>query len=253
MKKYNVRIYLHTFVDYVVEAENEKDAVEIADNMEYDMDQLLDNLTPDGSEDVEEEKDVVTRMREMYDKFVERHGEKPRFATVRVKDGGESTERIKLRDFDPADTENDIDDDSVFFYADGIDGLCNLTMENNEDFIITDILFYSFSYIGRLSKTISYYNDFCNNHGVFHKCYLNGNGEPYFFTEEHIKDEDMPAGLYRADIRHSDSDFDKWATIEPHVWVNHAATIISDEPFVFGDDNYETIDICEIEWDEEVL
>lgn len=56
MKKYNVRFYLHTFVDFEVEANDEKEAVEIADNLEYDMDQLLDNMVPDGSEEVEEIK-----------------------------------------------------------------------------------------------------------------------------------------------------------------------------------------------------
>ena len=54
MKKYNVRIYLHTVIDVEVEAENEKEAIEIADNTEYDMEQLLDNLIPDDSEDVTE-------------------------------------------------------------------------------------------------------------------------------------------------------------------------------------------------------
>ena len=46
MKKYNVRIYLHTFVDMQIEAENETEAAEIAEATEYDMDQLLDNLVP---------------------------------------------------------------------------------------------------------------------------------------------------------------------------------------------------------------
>lgn len=52
--KYNVRFYLHTFVDFEVEAKDEKEAVEIADNLEYDMDQLLDNM-------VSEEEDVNVR------------------------------------------------------------------------------------------------------------------------------------------------------------------------------------------------
>ena len=56
MKKYCVRFYLHTFVDFEVEAENEKEAVEIADNMEYDIEQLIDNLASDNSEDVMEIK-----------------------------------------------------------------------------------------------------------------------------------------------------------------------------------------------------
>lgn len=52
MGKYNVRLYLHTFVDFEVEAKDKKEAVEIANNLEYDMDQLLDNMVPDNEEDV---------------------------------------------------------------------------------------------------------------------------------------------------------------------------------------------------------
>lgn len=53
-KKYNVRIFLHTFVDfYDVEAENEKEASELADSMEYDMGQILDNMTPSDEDIIE--------------------------------------------------------------------------------------------------------------------------------------------------------------------------------------------------------
>lgn len=54
MKKYNVRIYLHTFIDYEVMAENKEDAVEEAQNLDYDMEQLLENMVPDEEEDVTE-------------------------------------------------------------------------------------------------------------------------------------------------------------------------------------------------------
>ena len=53
--KYNVRIYLHTFVDVEVEAENETRAKEEAEFKEYDMRQILDNMTQDETDiDVEE-------------------------------------------------------------------------------------------------------------------------------------------------------------------------------------------------------
>jgi len=52
MKKYNVRFYLHTFVDFEVEADNEEDALDIAENSELDIEQLKDNLVPDNTEDV---------------------------------------------------------------------------------------------------------------------------------------------------------------------------------------------------------
>lgn len=54
MKKYNVRVYLHTFCDFEVEAENEQDAIEIAENNDYDMEQIIYNMVQDGSSDVEE-------------------------------------------------------------------------------------------------------------------------------------------------------------------------------------------------------
>lgn len=107
------------------------------------------------------------------------------------------------------------------------------------------------------------HSDFCNNHGVFHRCTLNG--KDYFFTEERIKAEDMPEGLYKADIR-AKWGTDEWATIEPDVVVDHIATIISDEPIEFKEhnvepniniegyeDNYTTINECILDWDEEVL
>lgn len=101
------------------------------------------------------------------------------------------------------------------------------------------------------------HNDFCNNHGVFHRCKLNG--KDYFFTEERIKDEDMPKGLYRADIR-GKWGTNEWATIEPYVGVDHIATIISDEEFDFDSwyprqdgtlDEFTTITECILDWDEE--
>lgn len=52
--KYNVRFYLHTFVDFEVEAASEKEAIDMAENLEYDMDQILDNMVPDNETDVTE-------------------------------------------------------------------------------------------------------------------------------------------------------------------------------------------------------
>lgn len=98
------------------------------------------------------------------------------------------------------------------------------------------------------------HNDFCNNHGVFHRCKLNG--KDYFFTTERISDKDMPKGLYRADIR-AKWGTDEWASIEPLVRVDHIATIISDTKFEFdvhnhnGNDVYTEITDCELDWDEE--
>lgn len=52
MNKYNARFYLHTFVDFEVEADNEEEALDIAENLELDIEQLKDNLVPDNTEDV---------------------------------------------------------------------------------------------------------------------------------------------------------------------------------------------------------
>ena len=63
MKKYNVRIYLHTFVDVEVEAENEQEAIEIAENSEYDMRQIFENMIQDNSSDVEEIEPTLHEMK----------------------------------------------------------------------------------------------------------------------------------------------------------------------------------------------
>lgn len=98
------------------------------------------------------------------------------------------------------------------------------------------------------------HSDFCNNHGVFHRCKLNG--RDYFFTEERIAPKDMPDGLYKADIRGVWGK-DEWASIEPSVGVDHRATIISDEKINFDVHNdadlYTEIKECVLDWDEENL
>lgn len=64
MKKYNVRIYLHTFVDVEVEAENDTMAKEEAELKEYDVRQILDNMTQDETDiDVEEIKPTIYEMK----------------------------------------------------------------------------------------------------------------------------------------------------------------------------------------------
>lgn len=98
------------------------------------------------------------------------------------------------------------------------------------------------------------HNDFCHNHGVFHRCKING--KDYFFTEERIKLQDMPDGLYKADINGKD----EWAAIVPFARANHRATIISDEEFHYNDNSfvnhhgskeyYEPITECVLYWNE---
>ena len=54
MKKYNVRISLSTYVDVEVEAETQDEAIQLAEQKDYDMGQLLDNLTSDDEYEVTE-------------------------------------------------------------------------------------------------------------------------------------------------------------------------------------------------------
>lgn len=44
MKKYNVRLHFTSFVDFEVFAENERQANDLAEQMEIDMGQLFENL-----------------------------------------------------------------------------------------------------------------------------------------------------------------------------------------------------------------
>ena len=58
MKKYNVRIYVHTFVDMEVEANSKEEAIEIAENTDFDCnDQILENMVIADDTDAEEIKD----------------------------------------------------------------------------------------------------------------------------------------------------------------------------------------------------
>ena len=259
MKKYSVTLYYHTNIVTEVSANSEKEAIEQARQMaarddKEIIDILLGGMYEDGQPDCEEvEDDINAKMRKMHDEFVGENGRMPTFAYVRIKNtdtGVTFNDFIKLQFFEPCNTDNDIDDNNVYFYAEGINGLCNINTEQKDEFTIEDIYGFYDTYTGRPYLFINKYNDFCNNHGIFHSCVLNG--ELYLFTDERIKDEELPAGWYRADVRHSDSDFDQWATIEPLVRVNHAATIISDKPFNFGSEKYIVITDCVRTYDEEV-
>ena len=57
------------------------------------------------------------------------------------------------------------------------------------------------------------------------------------FTNGRIADDEIPAGLYKYDLRQSD-DGDSFCTIEPHVAVNHGGTILLREMLDFGEDGY---------------
>lgn len=62
-------------------------------------------------------------------------------------------------------------------------------------------------------------------------------GKPALFTNERLTDADIPKGLYCYHLRHSD-DGCSFATVEPKVKVNHAGSVITDEPIDFGEQGY---------------
>ncbi len=69
MKKiYNVRISLSTYVDVEVEADSKDEAIQLAEQTEYDMGQLLDNLVPDDNVEVTEVEPDVYDMKYFLEK-----------------------------------------------------------------------------------------------------------------------------------------------------------------------------------------
>ena len=55
-------------------------------------------------------------------------------------------------------------------------------------------------------------------------------GKPALFTNERLSDEDVPKGFYHYDFRESDDGSVQFATLEPHVLVNHGGSVITREP-----------------------
>ena len=101
-------------------------------------------------------------------------------------------------------------------------------------------------------------SDFCCNNEIM-RC--NVNGEEMYCSELRIANNDIPQGLYKAEVRSSDYNADWWATIEPRVCVNFCATLISDKPFEFKEkfeyngktDIYTRVESYGIEYDEDLL
>jgi len=61
------------------------------------------------------------------------------------------------------------------------------------------------------------------------------------FTDLRVKNCDVPKGMCKYEIRWDD-DFRDYATIEEHVFVNHAGTLITNKPVDFDGDDYIDID-----------
>lgn len=61
-------------------------------------------------------------------------------------------------------------------------------------------------------------------------------GKPALFTNERLTDADIPKGLYCYHIREGNNG--EFAAIEPKVKINHAGSVITDEPIDFGEQGY---------------
>ena len=84
------------------------------------------------------------KIKQLHNEFVKANGNEPKFADVVVLFDGESKDDefstlIKLRGFNPANTENDPDDGNVIFYCDGLEELLQINNDGIADFQITDI------------------------------------------------------------------------------------------------------------------
>lgn len=63
-------------------------------------------------------------------------------------------------------------------------------------------------------------------------------GKPVLLAHERIDKGTLPQGVYCYDIRHSDSNFNKPATLENRVAVNFYGTIITKEPIPLPAEDY---------------
>ena len=150
MKRYRVTRYFHTSVDLYVYADSEEEAIEKAENMEIDPDEVMSGLTKDDDTDACEDEETVTeKIKRLWNEFVNEHGHSPKFAIVVIKYDGEdeeATDLIKVSGFERGNTENDPDDDDVVFYADGLRELIGINEKGWADFRITDIHEFSDTY-----------------------------------------------------------------------------------------------------------
>lgn len=65
-------------------------------------------------------------------------------------------------------------------------------------------------------------------------------GQTALFTNGRVTQKELPDGLYKYDLREGESI--TFATVEPSVAVNHAGTIITKEPIIFGEEGYIELD-----------
>ena len=66
-------------------------------------------------------------------------------------------------------------------------------------------------------------------------------GKPALFTNSRIDRDTVPEGWYAYDLRGSDYYPREPATVEPHVVVNHAGTILTHEPISFPKEGFRNL------------
>lgn len=67
-------------------------------------------------------------------------------------------------------------------------------------------------------------------------------GKPALFTNEQLSRKDVSDLLFLYHIRGRDDDCGAFGTLEPFVAINHAGSVITDEPIDFGEDGYIAFD-----------
>lgn len=71
------------------------------------------------------------------------------------------------------------------------------------------------------------------------------NGIPALITDERFDKSTIPEGYYAYDVRGSDYDYNRPATIEPFVYVNYVGTVITRTPIELnqgeGKDKYKSL------------
>lgn len=65
-------------------------------------------------------------------------------------------------------------------------------------------------------------------------------GQTALFTNGRVTQKELPDGIYKYDLREGESL--AFATVEPSVAVNHAGTIVTKEPIIFGEEGYIAFD-----------
>lgn len=67
-------------------------------------------------------------------------------------------------------------------------------------------------------------------------------GKLVLFTPSRIRDEELPKGIYRYEVRHDDECLGIMCELSKRILVNHWGTILSDKPIQLEQNGYRYID-----------